>query len=103
MKRNHYYISIILVGMLNGCGQSTSPIPIGFGSITGNVELFDTTNNPLKNFSDVRIATESSSRFVISDSLGNFTLDSLPDGAITLVLSKPGFAEVHYASRVNDY
>lgn len=103
MKKNYYWLVLSITGlMMAGCHQNTSPATTGIGRVTGAVKLVDTMSNVLINSSGIHISPENSTRFVLSDSLGNFTIDSLPDGVATLVFSKPGFAEFHLLCQVND-
>lgn len=68
----------------------TKEIDFTEGNITGNVNLFDETNNPLDE-SGMTITVQGTSISATTDANGTFDLPNVPFGTYTLVYSKSGY------------
>ncbi len=89
---------LLLSAALVSCKDNATSYSVGTGNgeINGFVSLRDSINGgelSVHDFSGVTVSVEGGPQRTTTDSDGQFTLSELPNGKITLVFSKPGFAE----------
>ena len=70
----------------NGGRVYLSEIDLGGGSISGNVNLTNTSDN-----SDVIVKANGTTRAAITDASGNYTIENVSPGTYTVSAEKPGY------------
>ncbi len=95
VRNDHSIItSLLLFGILAG-GCHNALTPDSNSTINGAVALIDTAGNFVAGLSGIQVAVDGGSQSTLTDSMGHFTLENVPDGNIPLIFFKPGFAEFH--------
>jgi hypothetical protein len=87
-------ISLIIINTVS-CSNESNPVPtVPLGSLTGSVKLYDKFEKESLNYSDVKIEltdSQNTHKLVVLDSGGNFILDKIPYGNLSLVINKAGY------------
>jgi uncharacterized repeat protein (TIGR01451 family) len=80
-----------MLGFVAACGddEGATPAPPGAetGTITGNVK-----DNAGNNIVGAQVATSPATSFTLSDASGNFRIENVPAGSVTVIGTKEGFA-----------
>src|ERR1035441_5006900 len=71
----------------------TNIAPVSTGQIVGSVQLNEMGSPPSASYAGVSVHILGTSITAVSDSAGNFTLDSVPAGYLNLDYTKPGFQD----------
>ncbi len=95
MKKIFLIVFLLSSCWLFSCSQAPTTPTHTDAVAWGGVELFDSVGNAILDASGVRVSVERASQFTVTDSKGRFTIEGLPEGQISLIFSKEGFAEVH--------
>jgi hypothetical protein len=84
------------IALLSGCTTTTTVTevqPASMGKIIGSVQLVEMDCTPSASSAGATVALLGTNYTAITDSSGNWVLDSIPAGYYTIHISKPGFEE----------
>ncbi len=92
------HLAILILALLAGCTttnttQVTEVQPASTGKIEGSVQLVEMDCTPSASYAGVTVNLLGTNILAVTDSAGNWALDSVPAGYYTMHISKSGFEE----------
>lgn len=84
-------LAAFIIFMQAGCRTAESPET---GTLKGTVYLVDSTGYRMPTFDNTTVSIVGTSLTTTTDSLGHWELQDVPEGAATIIFSKPGFGTV---------
>jgi len=94
MKNLSILLFAAIICCVTGCKTTTSPT--NSGSFAGRVLLYDTTGAVLPDFSGTIVTLDGSSFRTMTDSLGKWVINGVPEGQYNITATKSGFGTFHW-------
>ncbi|REG98619.1 hypothetical protein [Flavobacterium aquicola] len=104
LKKSNVFKSIILILIFAtiSCSEEDKLETHNYGSIKGNVQLYDLNQNKVSNYDNLKIElidSKNNTKLLSVDSNGNYQTDECEIGEITLTFTKPGFSGIKSIKR----